>query len=1582
VSEYLLARSRLIERIIQFVLQNLSAKSNLNKAVLQKFLQHYYTRLSLEDLERRALTDLFGAAMSHWQFIQEWHAVENKIRIYNPNQEEYGWQSAYTVIELLTHKRAFVIDSLRLMLLKAGYAIHLFVPFSGMQVQRNAQHALTALEFVEDESIANREISVYIEINKQENPAVLQELQQNIQALFLEIDLVVNDWENMRNQCGRLVNFLEQHSNAADVVELVAFLRWLLAGNFTFLGFAAYQAQKGCIGSFGLLRQSYKQQLIQPILQNSLQMTDSFFIGKTAAISNIHRPGYEDVFGVKFFINGVLQEEWCFLGLYTAATYNSSPQQIPLLRNKILKAVELAELRANSQTGKALINILETLPRDDLLHASIVELHDLAVGILYLQERQKVRLFLRKDMLSNYFSCLVFLPRDHFNFFLRQKIQDILLQQLQGVTADFNIYFSESILARLHFLIRVPASIMATLEVSLQDLENKISDVAHTWDDDLLEELYLAFGEHQGYALSKIYSDGFPVSYQEHFSARSAIVDIKHIETVVQQQQQHGINMNMYKHIEDAEDGFRFKLYNISKAVMLSEVVPVLENMGLKIMRERPYIIKRKAEQYTEVWVNEYKIIQMSKQSVTIDQVKQLFQNAFAAIWHGFAENDRFNRLVLRAQLTWREVMVIRAYFKYLWQIGLNFSQATVEDTLYNNPDFAKQMIIFFLNKFSPHIANQDRLNIEALTACLEQVKNLNEDRILRKFLYIVMATVRTNYFQVDAASNFRAHLSFKFVCAQIPDLPKPCPLYEIFVYSPRVEGIHLRAGKVARGGVRWSERHDDYRTEVLGLMKAQQVKNSVIVPVGAKGGFVVKKGDNMSNHEYQQEGIECYKIFVAGLLDVTVDNKYNVIYDENDPYLVVAPDKGTSSFSDIANHISAQYQFWLGDAFASAGITGYDHKKMGITTRGAWESLKMHFQRLRLDPHQHKFTAIGIGDLSGDVFGNFSIMSNCMQLVAAFNHRHIFVDPNPDPVMSFQERQRIFRLPSSSWTDYNPQLISNGGGVFDRSNKSIKISAVVQKMFNIARSEITPNELVKAILMAPVDLLWNGGIGTFVKAQQESHQNVGDRANDAVRIDGAQLCCKVVVEGGNLGFTQLGRIEYAKRGGLINTDALDNSGGVNCSDNEVNIKILFANIVAAGDMTLKQRNQLLSAMQDEVAELVLLNNRKQNKAITFAELQAFENLEMHHRIMHILERVAGLDRAIEFLPSHEDIMQRKALKQGLTRPELAVLLAYAKIAIKKTLLENITLLEDGYIAEQMVTMFPKLMQQQFLPQIMQHRLRHELIATQIGNQIVDEMGLDFVFRLQDEAGASVGQVVAAYMIVRELFRAQQVRAALDAMAMQIELKLQVEAWQELTRLLRRATRWLLRNRKNNLNIRDNIQYFQAAIVELMQNLPHLLDSATLQQYQKVLHAYTATQFSPALAQYMSSIPYLFSALDIAATAMQQQLPVLALGKTYFALGHRLDLWWLRELIKKQAINDSWEASVRGSFRDDIDRYQSQLAVCVMQSKLEPHTWLQHKGALLGRWEYVLQELKQATPSFTMFAVALRELADFIAISL
>lgn len=1577
-----------------------------------QFADIYFENVPLEALNERRLTDLYGAMLLHWQLLHSRKAGETKIRVYNPTYEQYDWQSTHTIIEVATDDMPFLVDSLRIEIDRQGFGIHFMIHLGALRIQRNNKHeAIAILPMLPKVEGSTVEAPIYIEIDRESDPAILETLRQGLLRICDDVRASVEDWEKMRHKMEESIQELINNPppfDLNDIAEARAFLEWLNDDHFTYLGCRDYelvnlngdQGLRIVAGSgLGVLRKEEHSKQVRklsslPLAAKELATAPNvLIISKTNTKATVHRPVYTDYVGVKRFDKkGNLIGERRFIGLFTSTAYKSHPKDIPLLRRKIAMVMQNSKLSPLGHSGKELMDILATLPRDDLFQASVDELTQLTLGILHIQERHQIRLFVRQDTYRRFVSCLIFVPREQLNTELRQAMQDVLLKAFNGLEINYTMLYTESLLARIDFLIRIDPK--RELVYDVDAIEAKLIEVARSWYDELRTNLIEYYGEERGNGLIRKYAKAFPASYRDDYSPQVAVFDIEHIERLLDNSI---LEMNLHRPIDSPGGSFRFKLFRRNDPIVLSDALPMMENMGLRVIDERPYEITFKDGSH--VWLHDFGLAYTQNIDLDVESVKNIFQEAFIHIWLGEAENDGFNRLVLAAQLSWREAAVLRAYTKYLRQTGFTFSQQYIEATLAKNAAIAKQLVELFMLWFDPAKQSISAAAIpeheKQLKVALDGVANLDEDRILRRLLEIVGATFRTNYFQKNKDGQFKSWIAFKLNPLRIAELPLPKPMYEIFVYSPRIEGIHLRAAKVARGGLRWSDRREDFRTEVLGLMKAQQVKNTVIVPAGAKGGFVPKNLMEDGNREANaKEVVACYQTFIRGLLDVT-DNLQGkkvippvntVCYDEDDPYLVVAADKGTATFSDIANNIAAEYHFWLGDAFASGGSAGYDHKKMGITARGAWESVNRHFCQLGIDPQTQDFTVVGIGDMAGDVFGNGMLGSPHIKLVAAFNHMHIFLDPNPDAFLSFAERKRLFDLPRSTWEDYNMELISKGGGVFKRSAKVIPLSPEIKELLNLTQDFIEPNALIRAILMAKVDLLWNGGIGTYVKATSERHADVGDRTNDPVRINGEQLRCRAVAEGGNLGFTQLGRVEYALNSGLIYTDFIDNSAGVDCSDHEVNCKILLNAVIESGDITLKQRNQLLAEMTDEIAQLVLYDNFSQTHAIEAILWNAPQELDLHRDYISELERTNILDRALEFLPDDKALLERKAQNKGLTSPEIAILLAYTKMWIKAALLQS-DVLEDPYLGQAVEKAFPAPLRQRYRAQMENHSLRREIIATQLSNAMVNNMGITFVYRMRMKTDATVAAIVRAYTIAHEIFNMQPLIAIVQKLDYQVDTKVQYQITWMISRLVRNASRWFLRNHKKYLSdIAGTISRFSEGISELATQLPSMLAGNSRERWESIIKDLRDAGVPADVAMQMASVKFQYPLLDIVETAIENHLPLKEFANAYFALGEFLEFSWLREQINAQLVESHWDALARSALRDDLDAQQRQLTLHVVQHAeqfsdipLLLEKWASRNKAFVDRWQQLLTELRAFTElKYLMLSVVVRELIELV----
>ncbi|WP_395701769.1 NAD-glutamate dehydrogenase [Aquabacterium sp.] len=1585
-----------LDPVIQLITSRLPPEQH---ETLAAFTRQYYGQVDPEDMAEHEAGDLYGAALSHWHFARKREPGQVKVRVFNPTLAEHGWQSTHTVVEIVNDDMPFLVDSVTMEVNRHGLTLHLIVhPILG--VQRDADGTLQQPEG------PLRESFIHVEVDRVPEAARLEALAADLTRVLGDVRLAVTDWPAMRQQALAIVERLDKHPPPLPPQELAegqAFLRWLVDNHFTFLGHRSH-ALASVDGedrlsvipgtSLGILREVKSLDAIPafsalpPEVRAYARRPELLVVTKSTARCTVHRPGYLDYIAVKRFDeNGQVSGEDRFLGLFTSTAYSANPAEIPLLRRKVADVVARAGLAPGSHAGKALINILDTYPRDELFQTSTDELLHTATGILHLGERQRFRLFLRRDPFERFIACLIFAPRENYTTELRQKWQAILLRAFNGISSEFNVSLSESALARIHITVRTEPGKIASYDV--REIEASLIAAARRWDDDLKAALVDNAGEARGVALLRQYGGAFPAGYREEFAARAAVPDILLMAGLSPAQP---VAMRLYRPLEAAPGTLRFKLLHLGRPLTLSVSLPMLEHLGMKVLDEHPYRVTPQGDA-APVWIHDFGLqladgLAGAAGEVEVDALHAVFEEAFGAVLRGDVENDDFNRLVVAARLPAAQVVVLRAYAKYMRQIGFALSQAFIETTLVAHAAIARQLVELFVARFDPAGGAEADTRAaalqQAIEAALEQVDNLSEDRVLRQYLGLILATTRTNFWRR------RSYLSFKFDSAQVPGLPAPKPMFEIFVYATRFEGVHLRGGRVARGGLRWSDRPEDFRTEVLGLVKAQMVKNTVIVPVGSKGGFVLKRAPAAGDREaFMKEGVACYQDYLRGLLDITDNLRNGAVvpppdvrrHDGDDPYLVVAADKGTATFSDYANAISHEYGHWLGDAFASGGSIGYDHKAMGITARGAWESVKRHFREMGVDTQSQDFTVAGIGDMSGDVFGNGMLLSRHIRLVAAFDHRHIFLDPAPDAARSFTERERLFKLPRSSWADYDASLISAGGGIHARSAKSIALTPQVQALLQVQVEAMTPTELVNAILKAPVDLIYNGGIGTYVKASDETHAQVGDRANDGLRVNGSELRCKVFAEGGNLGCTQRGRIEYALAGGRINTDAIDNSAGVDTSDHEVNIKILLGLAVAEGELTEKQRNSLLPTMTDDVAALVLRDNVFQTQVLSLMGRVAPQLLDAQTRFMQMLEKAGRLNRAIEYLPDDDTLAERRQRGAGLTRPELAVLLAYAKMWLYDELLHS-ALPDDPWVATALERYFPPLLKEKFGAWMPRHPLKREIIATHVTNSALNRVGATFVHRLCETTGARPHEIVRAYLISREVFGIVPLWLAIEALDNQVDDAVQAQMLIDITLHLERGTKWFLRSRRLAEDMGTTIAHFQPGVQALSNSLSALLEPEERSREQAALAAYQSRGVPLETAQRVVQLHPLYAALDIVEVAAQAQRSAETVAAVHFELSSRLGLPWLRDRIGELPADQHWRLLARGAMADDLSSLQRSITSAVFAgapASADAATlvagWAAQNQRALDRAAQLVGELRAVPkPDVAMLSVALREL--------
>ncbi|HUI18060.1 MAG TPA: NAD-glutamate dehydrogenase [Alphaproteobacteria bacterium] len=1596
----------------------------------ERFIRQYYANVP-DDVLAAELDQLYGAAMAFYGFARTRLPGAPKIRAYNPRFEDHGWKSNHTVVEIVNDDMPFLVDSVTAEINRRELTVHLVVhPI--LRVKRDGKGALAGLWAPAEAAEGSAgESWMHLEIDEESAHATLEGLCHGLERVLGDVRAAVEDWPKMRGRLTDLLARLDQAKlplPAAELAEAKAFLGWVAGEHFTFLGSREYDfSGKGEAArmevtpktGLGILRDDAElvyqgrrnMSALPPDVQAFLRQPMLLTVNKSDRRSTVHRPTHLDVLTIKKFRDdGEVAGERLFVGLFTSAAYHRIPRDIPLLRHKVANVMTRSGFAAASHDGKALLHILESYPREDLFQIEEDELFEIAMGILHLQERQRIALFMRKDPFERFVSCLTYVPRERYNTELRQRFGAILETAFNGTVSEFEPELTtESALARVHFIVATTPG--AIPDARVEEIELKLVEAARSWPDKLKAALVEAKGEERGLRLLRRYGPAFPTDYRERFNAHAALVDIDKIESVLAGG---GVGMHLYRPLEAPESEVRFKIYNTRAPVALSDILPMLEGMGLRVLQEVPFLIA--PHEADPVYLHDFGMARADGVTVDLEGLRESFQDAFARVLAGEMEADGFNRLVLAGGLVWREVVILRAYCKYLRQTGITFSQTYMEETLTRNPRLARRIVELFLAHFDParqaDAAERSAALAKEIEEGLDKVESLDEDRIIRRFVNLVQASLRTNYFQKGKDGEAKPYFSVKLDSRKLEELPEPHPLFEIWVYSPRMEGIHLRGGRVARGGIRWSDRREDFRTEILGLMKTQMVKNTVIVRVGSKGGFVVKRPPAEGGREaLMTEVVECYRTLMRGMLDLTDNIKQGkfippkdvVRRDEDDAYLVVAADKGTATFSDIANAVSRdEYGFWLDDAYASGGSAGYDHKKMGITAKGAWESVKRHFREAGRDIQSEDFTVVGIGDMSGDVFGNGMLLSQHIKLIGAFNHLHIFVDPAPDPKASLAERRRLFDLPRSSWSDYDPRLISPGGGVFERKAKSIRLSPEMKRLFALAKDAARPAELIHAMLKAPVDLLWFGGIGTYIKAREESQGEAGDRANDALRVDAEEIRAKVIGEGANLGVTQRGRVAFALAGGRINTDAIDNSAGVATSDHEVNLKILLGDVVSRGDMTMKQRDQLLRSIEDEVGAHVLEDNYQQPQALTVAEAEGPALLDDQMLLIRNLERAGRLNRAIEFLPEDKALNARAAGGKGLTRPELAAIMAYAKLELYDLLLPS-DLPDDPTLVEDLVRYFPRPLREGYRAAIERHSLKREIIATTVTNSIVNRGGATFVNTLMEKCGVDAADVARAYTISRQAFGLATLWHGIEALDNKVEAAVQTAMLVELRRALERVARWLLTHGRHPLDVNGFVGDYGPGIARLWARVDEILAPEDRAVFDGKVVALTKKGVPLELARPIAGLDFLVCGCDIVRTTQGGAVSVEEVGRIYFAVGARFGFDWLRGAAEGLAVDGHWQKLAVAAIIDDLYAHQSDLVTSVLAaaaaakvsaktpektSETTPDTsddgvvaaWAQAHRTVVARVEGVLAEIKGAgQPDLAMLAVANRQLRQMMA---
>ncbi len=1515
------------------------------------FAKAYLRRLSDEEILAAPTDELYGLVRSTFDFVDERGLHPSAVRAFNPDIGHDGFISAGTVIETNSDDSPFLVDSVTEEFSARNLTVRRILhPVIG--TSRDEEGRLERVSSARDAS--HRESVMHFELDRRLSEEERADLEERVRTILRDVRLVVRDFEPMQDRAHQM---LEMARHAAvryspqEVGETVDFLDWLLQLNFVFLGYREYElidtpdgrvirtapgSGLGILSDVG--RSSFAEATLldslDPGLRRRIEDGDLLVFSKTNAYSTVHRRARMDYIGVRRVnAEGEIVGEARMIGLFTSKAYMEPAAKTPLLHHKLEQVLTAEDLIPGSHDYKSATTLFESFPKDELFQASAGELRRLISGLLQLERHGGIRVLVRRDLYGRSISIVVALPRDRFNADLRKGLQRLFVERFHGSTVDYHLSLGETESARIFFTVHVDPGVQIP-EVPYEELEEEVERLARTWDDDLRDALIERVGAERGAALADRYAGRFPDYYKTNDDWGLIASDVLKLEEMAQNEEGFVVGLG---NESTGERLTRVKLYKTGGKVDLSAFMPILEALGLRVVEEVPTGLLGDGKAY----IHDFGVLDSRGAVLDLEQSSARVEGCIVAVWRGQAESDSLNRLVVTAGLTWSQVGILRAFRKYRQRISTRFTEEYRNDALAENPVIGSKLVSYFETRFDPERAatedQMEEIRRDILTD-LRQVASLDQDQILRHMLGTIQATVRTNAYQ-----DVRTSLSFKLRSASVPDMPKPYPLFEIFVYSAEMEAIHLRGGMVARGGIRWSDRREDYRTEVLGLMKAQKVKNAVIVPDGSKGGFILKRNPPTPDL-LKEEVIKQYVAFMRGMLDITdnfdrgsIVHPVNVrVLDGDDTYLVVAADKGTATFSDTANDVSAEYGFWLGDAFASGGSAGFDHKALGITARGAWESVKRHFRELGIDIMATPFTAVGIGDMSGDVFGNGMLLSPCIKVVAAFDHRHVFVDPDPDLAISFEERRRLFGLPGSSWNDYDRTKLSQAGDVFDRKAKSVTPAPQIRAVLGIPTDvpdEMTPNDLIKAILKAPVDLLWNGGIGTYVKSSKETNSDVGDRANDTVRINGGEVRARVVGEGGNLGFTQLGRIEYALGGGRINTDFIDNSAGVDTSDHEVNWKILLGLAVGRGELTLEGRNELLGSCAPDVVQHVLYDNYLQAQILSQELDFSVARIDAYEDLMQQLVADGELEREVEFLPASEEMWERRANAQGMVRPELAVLLAYAKRSIVAELLES-DLPDSEYLEnDDLLRYFPPAIVERFGHLIPEHPLKRQLIATIVANDVVNSSGITFVSRMVTETGSRPADVVRAFRIARDITGAVDRWEAIEALDASIDPPVQGELMHGVDYLVETASRWYL-VQAHGQRLSEAIDDQRASFAELSSLIWQIGPDPWREEHDLAVRRLVSEGVPEEIARRHAFQGELVHGPDIIAVAHATTWDVLEVARAFFVLGERVGLDWLEHRLESLPVGTHWQRWAAQSMEDDLFLVRRQLVEKVIAGAL------------------------------------------------
>lgn len=1551
-----------------------------------KFVKQFLRYIPV-DYRSRDKISLFGDfTYEAFEFCRHRPAGKRKIELH---VAKFRNDPSISIL-ICTENRPFIIDSLNSLLSKhALHTIFTFHPVISVVRDKNGK----LQDIVENGETCVNEALVYIKILGVFEDSVLEFIESEVNKIIDLVNYTYDSWQTLLNKIISITTDIVHNKEIYEKEDLPAeetldFLNWLQKNNITFLGVVDFDADTKKLTHEDGVRDIWSDNLqeISTIIEfsksgyykNKLAM-----LGKIDKLSPVHRNALVDYILIKRLDeDGVYRSGTIIFGLYGTAIYFQSIKSVPILRGKMNYVLDVSGFPVNGYNAKKIKNIIESLPRDILIQIDEQDLYCMCIHMLSSMRSHKLKLFVQKDWSNSFINIIIFLPRHRLTPEVYNKIScyitnkfgtEIIADNITVVAQDF-----------AHLFATIAIDDVVKLDFSQEEMRQDLVKITTDWSEGLLQKLNEELGEYEGGIRHKAIESSFPAEYRHKFGADITVDDIHHLEKA-----SNG-NKLVFNLIESGSNEFTLKLYSPEVKLTLSEMLPDVENLGFIAIDEQSFTIKESVD-FKKSWIYEFQLLSPIPIELSFAELKFNIEEALIKVKEKTATSDILNKLLVLSGFNWCEVKLLRAMTRYLHQTGFLYGKEYVQQTLVKHSKFTEMLVDLFATKFDPKKTSKERSNLisKDIKKYLNEVSASTEDKVLHSMVLLVEAMVRTNFYQKNANSDVKHYLSFKFDSSKVPDLPLPTPFAEIFVYSSCFEAIHLRGGKVARGGLRWSDRGEDYRTEALGLMKAQMTKNSVIVPVGSKGAFYVNfVQDEIGQEVYIQRVISCYQDFLRGLLDITdnlVDGKIvhpenTVLYDEDDSYLVVAADKGTASFSDYANAVSKEYNFWLGDAFASGGSVGYDHKKMGITAKGAWLSARSHFLDMGIDIQKEPFTVAGIGDMSGDVFGNGMLLSKYTRLVAAFNHQHIFIDPNPDCEISYKERKRLFNTPRTKWTDYNTDLISKGGGVFERSAKILQVSKEIQRLLELDSDTITPDKLIRSILKAKVDLLWNGGIGTYIKASSENNIDIGDKANDVLRVDGNEISAKVIAEGGNLGASQLGRIEYALSGGRINTDFIDNSAGVDCSDHEVNIKIALNSALLSGKINLQKRNKILEQMTDDIEKLVLVDNHDQNLALTITSLSKTFSLDSFGQLIKELEKSGLLNREVEFLPTKSELSRRAMAHESMTKPELAVLLSYSKMSLDIDGMAG-NFVEDKYFEKYLFNYFPQMMREEFKEEIKSHPLRNEIIRTIVVNKLVNELGGVSINSIKRETGSSTGEIAKAHSIVTEVLGLDSIWRDIENLGTSVDISVKVEMFSDVGRIMRRGTNWFIRNCKPPVNVESTIEEFRAQTEELASTINTLLVGTTKSRFVSRVEHYTIAGISKKLAKSIATLEVLVSAFDIIYIAKKTKINNKKIASLYFESGDVFSIDWLRQSCEAEPNESYWNRLSLQSLKDDFYDKQRRLIIAIVSSNkdnINLKSWLQENSDAASIFMNFVEDIKLQEVKLNMVILANKKLEIFL----